>query len=118
MTIGERIRQARTEKGLTQDKLGSRTGIHPKHIGKYETDKTMPSADKLKQIAEALEISSDYLLFDNAPKAGRVEINDTELLEKFIIIDSMSEDNREPIKDVIDALLLKKQVEGLVSKNK
>ena len=118
MTLGERIKLLRNEKGLTQDKLGNMTGIHPKHIGKYEASKAAPSADKLKQIAEALEVSADYLLFDNAPKEGRVEINDSELLEKFILIDSMDEDNRTPIKDVIDALLLKKQVEGLVAKNK
>jgi len=30
----------------------------------------------------------------------------------------MEQENREPIKDVIDALLLKKQVEGLVTKTK
>jgi transcriptional regulator with XRE-family HTH domain len=76
--------------------------------------KTIPSADKLKKIAETLNVSADYLLFDNVPQSGRVEVSDPELLEKFTIIDKMGDQDRDTIKSVLDAMILKNQVLGLV----
>jgi DNA-binding transcriptional regulator YiaG len=37
MSLGARIRKIKTEKNLSQEKFGKQTGIHPNHIGKYET---------------------------------------------------------------------------------
>ncbi len=114
MTLGEKIRQLRTEKGLSQEKFGKQTGIHPKHVGKYETNKTIPSADKLRKIAEALEVSADYLLFDNVPKAGKVKIKDQDLLEKFLYVDDMTEKYKATIKEVIDAIIIKSKVKKMI----
>lgn len=114
MSLGARIKQLRNEKNLSQEKFGKQTGIHPNHVGKYEANKTIPSADKLRKIAEVLNVSTDYLLFDNTPRSGRVEVNDPELLEKFTVIDKMTEQDRETIKSVLDAMILKNQVLGLV----
>jgi len=116
MTLGEKIRQLRGELGLSQEEFGKRAGIHPKHVGKYEGNKTIPSADKLRKIAEVLGVSADYLLYDKVPKAGKIEVNDPELLEKFTLIDKVSEKDREIIKTVLDALILKSQVELVVGK--
>lgn len=116
MTLGEKIKELRTEQGLSQEKLGKQTGIHPTHIGKYEADKTIPSADKLKKIAETLGVTTDYLLFDNAPKSGRIVLNDPELLEKFSLVDGLNEKNREALKCIIDAMILKGKLEGLTGK--
>ena len=113
MSLGKKIKDLRNELGLSQEKLGKQTGIHPTHIGKYEANKTIPSADKLKKISEALGVTTDYLLFDNVSKAGRIEINDPELLEKFSLIDGLNEKNREALKCVIDAIILKGKIEGL-----
>ena len=69
--------------------------------------------EELKKIAEVLEVTTDYLLFDNVPKSGRIEINDPELLEKFSLVDGLNEKNREVLKCIIDALVLKGKIEGL-----
>lgn len=114
MSLGEKIKKLRNEKGLSQEKFGKKTGIHPNHVGKYEANKTVPSADKLRKIAEVLEVSADYLLFDNSPKTGIIEVNDPELLEKFTTIDKMAEKDQETIKNLLDAMILKNQVLGLV----
>ena len=37
MTIGERIKKARLEKGFTQEELGNRVGVKKAAINKYET---------------------------------------------------------------------------------
>jgi hypothetical protein len=60
-----------------------------------------------------LGVTTDYLLFDNAPKSGRIELNDPELLEKFSLVDGLNEKNREALKCIIDAMILKGKLEGL-----
>jgi len=59
---GERIREMRERRGISQDELSARTGISKKDISRYENDKSMPGADYLGAIAKALNVSSDYLL--------------------------------------------------------
>lgn len=57
MTIGERIKEARKEKGLTQKKLGELSGIAESNIRKYENGKQNPKVETIQKIASALEIS-------------------------------------------------------------
>ena len=52
-------------------------------ISKYETGRSTPSMENLGKIAKALDVTVDYLIFDNVPSDGRVEFKDVELMEKF-----------------------------------
>lgn len=56
MTVGERIRAARKEAGLTQKELGEKLGVSAAMIGQYETGVRNPKFEKIKKIANALEI--------------------------------------------------------------
>ena len=114
MSLGEKIKKLRNEKGLSQEKFGKQSGIHPNHVGKYEANKTVPSADNLRKIAEVLEVSSDYLLFDDASRNEKIKFIDPERLERFMSIDKMDEKDRDTIKNILDAMILKNQVIGLV----
>ena len=58
MTIGEKIKYFRIQKGMTQAKLAELSGIHPVSIRKYETNKMIPQSQQIDKIAETLEISS------------------------------------------------------------
>lgn len=62
MTIGERIKQVRTKKGLTQKQLGSISGTSEITIRQYELGKRQPRLEQLRRIADALGISLDLLL--------------------------------------------------------
>lgn len=67
MTIGERIRYFRKQRGITQGELASEAGIHPVSIRKYETNKTEPGLPHIEKIAEALNVSSNAIMgFDKA----------------------------------------------------
>ena len=64
MTLGEKIRQLRKRKKITQSQLAELIGTHESHIGRYEKDQSVPTSPILKKIAEAFNVSVDYLLFD------------------------------------------------------
>lgn len=57
MTIGEKIKAKRLEKGLTQKRLGELSGIAEPTIRRYESGKLNPKLDTIKKIAEGLGIT-------------------------------------------------------------
>ncbi len=62
LTIGERIRQARNEKGLTQKQLGSISGTSEITIRQYELGKRQPRIEQLQRIASALDVDVNWLM--------------------------------------------------------
>ena len=60
--IGEQIKKIRTEKGITQEQLAEMADISRVMIGRYETTDQLPALDTLIRIADALGVSTDYLL--------------------------------------------------------
>lgn len=60
--IGQRIKQKRTERGLTQDKLSELVGIGPSHMSHIESGSTVPSFEVFISILNALDCSADELL--------------------------------------------------------
>ena len=63
LTILERFKNLRVEKGLTLEQLSTETGISKSALGKYETDepKDMSPLNVVK-LAKFYEVSTDYLL--------------------------------------------------------
>ncbi len=114
MELFEKIKQARKEKGFSQKQLAGLADLNMNLISKYETNNVTPTIESLKKIAKALEISTDYLLFDDAPKDGVTKLKDLSLFEKFKTIENLDEESRRTIENVIDAVIVKKQVEGVV----
>lgn len=61
--IGQRIRQARKNAGLTIQQLADQTGaLKPKSISNYEIGKRTPGHQEISQIAEVLNVSPAYLM--------------------------------------------------------
>ncbi|MDP9052152.1 MAG: helix-turn-helix domain-containing protein [Acidobacteriota bacterium] len=61
-TVGDRIREIREAKRLTQDQLAERTGISKGFLSDVENSKRNVSSEYLLRIANALGASIDYLL--------------------------------------------------------
>ena len=71
MTIGERIREARTAKGLTQEQLAEQVHVTKQAVYKYETGiVTNIPLDKLESIAACLGVAPGYLAGWQGSPAG------------------------------------------------
>jgi len=114
MMLGEKIKQLRKEKGISQTILEQRSGVNSKLLSKYENCRIVPTADTLKKIAEGLEISADYLLFENVPKNGLSHLKDLELFELFKEVEDMSQENKSMIKNLIGAVIIKNKVQDVL----
>lgn len=113
MAIADRIRQLRAERRWTQAELGERIGVHQKQISAYERAAHVPSTDILIKIAEAFEVSLDYLAFEAEGRPARIDIVDRELLERFELVDKLSDREKNLAKQILDLLILKHRFQEL-----
>jgi transcriptional regulator with XRE-family HTH domain len=58
----DRLRTARERRGLSQGQLAERAGLQASAVSHFETGGRKPSFDNLKRLADALNITTDYLL--------------------------------------------------------
>ena len=64
MTLGEKLKEARKQAGLSQEQLSEKLGVSRSAVAKWETDNGIPDVDNLKVISRLLNVSIDYLLDD------------------------------------------------------
>ena len=57
-----RLRAARDLRQWSQNDLATRAGLPPSSIAHFETGSRKPSFDTLRRVANALEVTTDYLL--------------------------------------------------------
>lgn len=89
MHLGNRIRKARTDLGLTQENLSEQTGVSLRHIANIEKGRMNPSYEILRLLIRRLGISANSLFFpDNTGQS-------TEILEFMEKYEACSEDDRQ-----------------------
>ena len=71
MTIGQKITLLRTAADISQEQLSETLGVSRQSISKWETDQALPQIDKVIQLAELFNVSTDELLLD------KIAFNDT-----------------------------------------
>ena len=112
--FAERLRTLRKQKDLSQTDLGLRAGLHYTHIGRFERGASRPRGDTLKRLADALDVSSDYLLEGAADDAARAKFADRELLKQFQEVERLPDEDKHVVKTLLDAFLTKKQLQTLI----
>jgi len=108
--FSKRLRTARTEKGLTQSRLAEMCGLPPNAVTKYETEVAVPSVETLKKLAEALEVSTDYFVFDHARMEGIPKVKDAELYERYFVLETLEDEERGAVLTVLNALIAKQRL--------
>ena len=116
MTLGEKIKTLR-KKRYTQEELADRLGIHVNTLVRWERGDRMPTADKLKELANILGTTSDYLLSEtdtHAPNSESVSASaetpipyTQEQINKGMLVYTLSNGERielPPIKESYDFL--------------
>ncbi len=65
MTIGERIKYYRIEKGITQERLANELYISNQAVSKWERNASLPDVSLIAKIASILGVSCDALFIDS-----------------------------------------------------
>ena len=72
--VGKRIRNYRTQLGLSQEKLAELSGCHPTYIGQLERGEKNATLESIDKIATSLNISLSNL-FENLGGTNTIERN-------------------------------------------
>jgi transcriptional regulator with XRE-family HTH domain len=115
MTLGDRIKQLRQQRGWSQAQLSKKLNVHQKQISGYERGIHSPSIELLIRMAELFNVSLDYIAFDNRQDKNIVPIADRELMQAVQLIDQLSAEDRATIKAVLNTFIVKSRFQRLAS---
>ena len=104
MTIGERIKKKRNEKGFSLRELAGKVDLSASFLSQIEQGKASPSIENLKKIANYLEVKVSYLIEDEALGSFHIKKEDRKYAESIdsktsiaLLTSSKIEKNMEPI---------------------
>ncbi len=98
--LGQRIKNVRLERGLTQESLAELVGCNTSHISNIENNYTKLSLNVLLAIANALKVSIDYLLANQLCDTSGILSREIKTKLK-----GCSDKDKEKILRIIDILL-------------
>lgn len=106
MEIGKKIKEARLEKGMTQEELGKIVGLQKSAIAKYETGRVVNiKRSTLQKLAQALDLRGSDLIIESNPKEAATlharVLLDLELMESIEQYYSLSDEKKKMVRDLI-----------------
>lgn len=103
--LGTRILELRKAKGWSQTELAGKVGISYAQIGRYETKGAQPPAEVIKNIAEALDTSVDYLLNGSSSDKANATLQDAEVIRYLKEIETLPAEDKVALLRVISAFI-------------
>ena len=101
----ERLREWRTKRGLTQEELATKAEVPTISVSHFETGHRFPNAESLRRLADALGVSTDYLLGRiKKPTDKNLKAADPEILGLFRRFQGMSKEAREQVKQLFETV--------------
>jgi transcriptional regulator with XRE-family HTH domain len=100
MKTSKIISDTREAKGWNQSELAEKSGVSRVMIGKYERGEAVPSIDAAKKIADALDVTLDYLVGE-----GTNAKLDKKTLKRFQDIEHLEDTKRNVLFDLIDTYI-------------
>lgn len=88
--VGQRIRNYRTQLGLSQEKLAELSGCHPTYIGQLERGEKNATSESIDKVASSLKISLSKL-FENLGGESTNERNIPLECYEFLLTKSQEE---------------------------
>ncbi|HLP34384.1 MAG TPA: helix-turn-helix transcriptional regulator [Amoebophilaceae bacterium] len=99
MNFGERLTLVRKRKKLSQADVGKKIGINGDAYGRYERGEVRPTIEMAVKVAQALEVSLDFL-------TGNFDIElDKDMIHRVREIATLTEKDKEHLFTTLDALI-------------
>jgi transcriptional regulator with XRE-family HTH domain len=98
--FGNRVAQLRKERDLSRDELGEKVGTSGAIVGRYERGDMKPSIEIAAKIAEALDVSLDFLMGLSSEL-----VKDKKMVNRLEDIKKLPDTERNKIFDYIDLII-------------
>ena len=74
MNFPARLIQLRKARGLSQQRFADLAGLHVNQVKRYEAGSAQPTLDALVNLAQALHVSLDNMVFDEGERGPQDEL--------------------------------------------
>lgn len=108
MTLGQKIADLRKQKGWSRESLGQQVGTSGAVIGRYERGEITPSVEIAKKMAQALDVSLDYLAGSTEEELDKAAIHRLQQIAK------LSPKEKELVFEFLDAFITKAQLKTVL----
>ncbi len=102
MNFPARLTQLRKARGLSQQRFADLAGLHVNQIKRYEAGTAQPTLDALVNLAQALHVSLDNMVFDEGERGPP-----DELRLQFEAISQFTPEEKEVARTVLESLILR-----------
>ena len=114
MPFSQKLSSYRKQRGLTQMELSEKVGVGIAQMRRYESGKSSPTLEVIKNIVKTLAISADELIFDEGEQVVKRKIQDKELLAQFEQVSKLSLRDKEALKTIMESMILKSRLEQIM----
>lgn len=108
MNLADKVVQLRKLKGWSQNELSNRIEVSREIIGRYERSDATPSIDIAKRMAEAFEVSLDYLVGNAEEKIDKAT------LDRVLEINKLPGDDRKVVFALLDAFITNRKLKSVM----
>ncbi|HKH48695.1 MAG TPA: helix-turn-helix transcriptional regulator [Thermoanaerobaculia bacterium] len=107
--VGERVSRLRRNQGWKQKELAAQIGCSLQQVSKLERGRWVPRVSVLLRIAEAFNVTADYLLTGRGPQHPGVDLR---LRERLPALDRLPASQRDSLVLFLDGLILAHRYAG------
>lgn len=111
MDLGNKIKEIRNQKGIKREDLAKLIDTSPAIIGRYERNERTPSIEVAKKIAQALDVSLDYLTGDSS-----VLVQDKKMVFRLEELQKVNPADKDRILYILDVMIKDAQSNTLQQK--
>jgi transcriptional regulator with XRE-family HTH domain len=108
----DRLKQARSSKGISQNELAIAVGVHVTNISRYERGENMPTSEVLKKLANALGTTVDFLMSGTLNDLATEGISDKELLSQFRRVEGLPKEKKKVVKELLESFLITSELQA------
>lgn len=94
MDFGNKLKELRTQNGLTQQQLATQLGATKSVVSFYERQERTPSPEVLRKMAAIFRVSTDFLLdIDRTKRLDVSNLDDDDIQLVSLLIDTLRRKN-------------------------
>lgn len=111
--FGARVKQLRKQRHWTQKELARKVEIRFQLLNKYEGGQHIPSVETLIRLADALDVTVDYLLTGNPVEDS--PLASSRLFQRFRTLEGLAKEEQDAVITLIDAMIAKHKMEAALT---
>lgn len=113
-SLGEKLKGLRREKGGAQDEFACAAQIDGRQVGRYENDRVMSSLEVVVKMAEAFNVSLDFLPVEDVPRRP-LDRHLSKLAERVLNLGTLSEEGERSLLHFLDSIEAKNKLKSLAA---